>query len=551
MTARHASTLAILVACGLILWSCQGSRSRVEPVTVQEVETHIRNLSSDQFEGRAVGTKGIELAARYHEDYFRTFGLEPAFGASYRQSFPVRGVKSDPQASMEISSPTVTLAPALYDDFLINSEREDTPAEAAGELVYCGYLIQAPERNWDDIKGTDVKGKILLVEINEPGNRPGGIFDGEEMTYYGRWTYKFEKAAELGAAGVLIIHNTKGAAYGWDVLRNPWGTESFFLPDKNPQLYFQGWVNGELADKLLRSVKLDHKSLLAKAETTDFTPVPLGLTVKVRQKPVYRTVQGFNVAGIVRAKHPVARKRMIVLSAHYDHFGKDETLEGDQIFNGAVDNCSASASMLALAGFYAQRPEKLKDDLCFVAVTGEEKLFLGSDYFVRHLPFPASSVVADINFEMTNVWGETEDAFAIGAKHSELDEVCRQAAEKIELRYIPERNGELGFFFRSDQISFVKAGIPGVWLSQGIVSKGPDKGLILRKFEDYRKTKYHKVTDEIQPDWDLRGTLQIIRWAEEIISILQEREALPQFLPTSSFKRQAASAPGVNPPVGK
>jgi Zn-dependent M28 family amino/carboxypeptidase len=520
-----------------VLWSCQGSSSRMVPVTTDELMSHIRYLSSDQLEGRAVGTKGIELAASYHEDYFRTMGLDPAFGTSYRQTFHLKGSRPDPQASFEISGPNVAVAPVLWDEFVVRTEREDAPAEAAGELVYCGYLIQASERNWDDIKGVDLAGKVLLVEINEPGNRPGGVFDGEDMTYYGRWPYKYEKAEALGAAGVLIIHDTKGAAYGWDVLRASWGNESFFLPDREPRLLFEGWTTSETADRILAAAQLDRKTLREKAETPDFAPVPLGLKATVRQHRVYRTVDGVNVAGIVRAKHAAATKRTIILSAHYDHFGRDETLQGDQIYNGAVDNCSASAALLATAGYYAQRPEKLKDDLCFVAVTAEEQLVLGSDYFARHLPFAKDKAVADINFEMTNVWGETEDVFAIGAKHSDLDAVCREAAEKMGLRYIPERNGELGFFYRSDQISFARAGIPGVWLSQGITAKGPDKDLVQRKFEDYRKTKYHKVTDEIQPDWDLRGALQIIDWARGIIAILQERESLPQFAPTSSFKR--------------
>ena len=233
------AAFVLVFASGLALWSCQGSKNQVVQVTVQEIETHIRNLSDDRLEGRGLGTPGIELAARYQEDYFRTFGLEPAFGSSYRQTFPLRAVTHDPQASLEIGSPAVQIATALFDDFLVRSEREDSPAEVSGELVYCGYMIQAPERNWDDIKGIDLKGKVLLAEINEPGNRPGGIFDGEDLTYYGRWTYKFEEAAALGAAGVLIIHNTKGAAYGWDVLRNSWGKESFFLPDKKPALFFE------------------------------------------------------------------------------------------------------------------------------------------------------------------------------------------------------------------------------------------------------------------------------------------------------------------------
>jgi len=532
--------LALAIICGLAVLSlsaCRGGQTQEEPITIKEIEAHIRALSSDLLEGRAVGTKGIEIAARYQEDYFKTFGLQPAFGASYRQTFSLRGAKPDPLAFVEVASPTFTFTPVLYDDVVINSKREDSPSQVMGELVYCGFLIQAPERNWDDVKGADLKGKVLMAEVNEPGNRPGGIFDGEDMTYYGRWPCKFEKAAELGAAGILLVHSTKGAGYGWEALRNATAGETFFLPDKKQPLFFEGWVSSEAADKICRGVRLDRAALLARAETSAFVPVPLGLTVKVRQKPVFRTVEGVNVAGMIRAKAPDARHRTIILSAHYDHLGKDETLKGDQIFNGAVDNCSATASLLALAGYYAQRPEKLRDDLCFVAVTAEEKLMLGSDYFARHLPFPVSSAVADLNFEMTNVWGETEDVFAIGGRHSDLDDICRQAAERLGLRYTPERNGELGFFFRSDQLSFVKAGIPGVWLHQGIVARGPDPGLVQRKFEDYQKTKYHKVTDEIQPDWDLRGTLQIIRWAEEIITVLSESNDLPQFKPTSSFKR--------------
>jgi Zn-dependent M28 family amino/carboxypeptidase len=523
----------------LVLAGCQGSSTRVEPVTVDELMAHIKYLSSDQLEGRAVGRPGIELAAAYHEDYFRTMGLAPAFGTSYRQTFPLKGSKPDPQASLEISGPGGSLTPALWDEFVVRTEREDAPAEASGELVYCGYLVQAPERNWDDVKGLDLAGKVLLVEVNEPGNRPGGVFDGEDMTYYGRWPYKYEKATELGAAGVLIIHDTKGAAYGWDVLRASWGNESFFDPDRERRLLFEGWTSAETADRILAAAKLDHKALREKAETPDFTPVPLGLKATVRQHREFNTVQGVNVAGIVKAKNPAATGRTIVLSAHYDHFGKDEALQGDQIYNGAVDNCSASAALLATAGFYAQRPDRLKDDLCFVAVTAEEQLILGSAYFVRHLPFKKETVVADINYEMTNVWGETEDVFAIGARHSDLDAVCREAAEKLGLRYTPERNGELGFFYRSDQISFARAGIPAVWLSQGVVAKGPDKDLVQRKFEEYRRTKYHKVGDEIQPDWDLRGALQIIDWARGIIAILQERQDLPQFVPTTSFKRES------------
>lgn len=524
----------------LVILSACRQAGVVETVNVEDIARHIKYLSSDLLEGRAIGSRGIELAASYQEDYFRIFGLEPVFNGSFRQKFFLRGISPDLLTSLKISTPSGgrEMIPKMYDDFVVISEVHPAPEEVSGEIVYCGYLIQAPERDWDDVKGVDLKGKILLCEINEPGNKPGGIFDGKNLTYYGRWIYKFEKASELKAAGVLIIHNTEGALYGWDVVRNSWAREKFILPEKENNLNFQGWVSGELGREIVKMARFDYDDLAKKAERADFVPVPLGLQCKVHQNPGSRLVEATNIAGIIRAKGANVKNRMIVISAHYDHLGRDESLEGDQIYNGAVDNCSATAAMLELAGYYARNPETLQDDLCFLAATAEEELFLGSDYFVRHLPFPQDKVLANLNFEMTNVWGETEDVFAIGASLSELDDICRKAAQAIGLNYTEERNQELGFLFRSDQFSFIRGGLPGVWLHHGVTSRGKDKNFVNKKFQEYLETKYHKVTDEFDQDWDLRGTLQMINWAKAIIKELSSRESLPEFLPLSPFQRK-------------
>lgn len=535
--------LSVIILNVLFFSGCFKEKT-VSEVTPEELLAHVRILSDDIYEGRGLGSRGIELAANYIEDYFKQFRLLPFFGESYRQSFTLIGVQPDLKATMEIIPPKkskyqAAINPVLLDDFVVKSEREDCPAEVQGELVYCGYFIQAPERNWDDIKGADLKGKVLLVEINEPGNYPGGIFDGENMTYYGRWVYKFEKATELGAAGVLIIHNDRGATYGWSVVRNSWAKESFFLPEKTRTLYFQGWVTQGLAEKIFEAAGVDRQKLLAEAETPGFTPKPLGLKIKVNQKPTFKQVRGENVAGWLRSLRPEAKDKYIIFSAHYDHLGKDPNLQGDQIYNGAVDNCSATACLLALASYYSQFRGQLPANLVFVAVTAEEQNLLGSDYFASHLPIPNSSVLANINFEMTNVWGETEDVYAIGARLSDLDDICRQAAEKLGYQYTPERGGNYGFFFRSDQLSFARHGIPAVWLHEGVVSKGPDKNRVLRKSEEYLKFKYHQVTDEMEDDWDMSGAIQLIRWAREIVNLLGQQEKLPQFKPDSAFQRPA------------
>ncbi|MCX8159456.1 MAG: M28 family peptidase [Candidatus Saccharicenans sp.] len=511
-------------------------------ITAEELAAHIRILSDDIYEGRGLGTRGIELAAAYQEDFFRQFGLQPFLGENFRQVFTLVGVQPDLKASLEIvpargRQPAEALRPVLLEDFVIKSERPDCPPEVTAELVYCGYLIQAPERQWDDLKGYDVRGKVLLVEINEPGNYPGGIFDGEDMNYYGRWIYKFEKATELGAAGVLIIHNDKGATYGWSVVRNSWAKESFFLPEKKRTLFFQGWVTGQMAERILASAGLDRQKLLAEAERPDFSPRPLGLSVRVRQAPTFREVRAENVVGWLRSNRPEARNKYAIISAHYDHLGKDPNLQGDQVYNGAIDNCSATACLLALAGYYSQFKGDLPLNLVFAAVTAEEQNLLGSDYLAAHLPVPNSSVLANLNFEMSNVWGETEDVYAIGARFSDLDDLCRLAAGKLGYRYIPERGGNYGFFFRSDQLSFARHGIPAVWLHEGVVARGPDPDRVLKKAEEYQKLHYHQVTDEFQEDWDMRGALQLLRWAREIIDLLGRQEKLPQFRADSAFQR--------------
>ncbi len=524
--------LAALAACRA------GGIAPEAQVTTREIDAHIRFLSDDLLEGRALGGRGIETAALYQESRFRECGLEPAFDGSYRQAFELRGCRPDPKASLETAGAKKPFPLIEGSDFLLKTYRPGAPGTVEAPAVYCGFLIQAPERNWDDLKGADVKGKILICEINEPGNRPGGIFDGEDMTYYGRWPYKFEKAAALGAAGCLIIHNTKGAAYGWDTLRNGWSRESFFLPDIPQTLLFQGWLSGDAAERIFAAAGLDRSELAARAEKDDFAPVPLKLNLRVRQKPAFRSVSVSNVAAVRHGRPAKGEERFVVVSAHFDHLGTNESLPGHRIFNGAVDNCSASATMLALARHYSQEKNP-GIGLIFVGVTAEEELMLGSDYFARHLPVPASRVLADLNLEMTNVWGETQDVYTIGGSHSDLDEIAARAAADLGWRYIPERNRELGYFFRSDQISFARHGIPAVWLHEGIVSKTKGPDFMPAKAADYVKNKYHKPADQIEPDWDLRGAVQIARWAEEIIALLADTPGLPQFKPTSSFKRQS------------
>ena len=504
-------------------------------VSVEEIAADIRVLSDDKTEGRGLGSKGLQAAADWHENTFKQLGLAPFFGKRYKQRFKLVGATPDPEAVLKFTvKGKPPLVPTRLNQFVaVTWDPAHSVVEAP--VVYAGHLIVAPDRKWDDVKGTNLRGKLLLVEVNEPGNRKGGIFDGPQMTWYGRWVYKYLEAARQGAAGILLLHTEKGAGYGWHIVRLGWSTEDFFRKGQlETRLGCMGWLNGETANSVVALAGQDLASLRQQAESPDFRPVELGITAKLTQKPTFRVLPVENVAGIIRSKRPEAKDRYVVVSAHFDHVGTDPKLEGDQIYNGAVDNCSATAAMVGVARHFARHPEGLPFNLVFVGVTAEEIGLVGSAYFARHLPFPTTQVWANINYEMTNVWGRTRDVYTWGGQWSELGLVAGEAAKKMGLEYLDFLPDMTGMSFRSDQLSFAQAGIPAVWLHEGLTGSDGKRDAQAKRLW-YYKNRYHKVSDEIEDDWDLQGTLQMVEWGVAIIHELGTSSQRPRFYPGSGM----------------
>ena len=500
------------------------------PLSVQEIEAHIRFLANPVTQGRGLGSEGLEIASMYIESQLRESGLDPAFDGSYRQEFELLGSTPDAEADLRLPG-----APNLQygQDFVVFTSQQDIPENLSGQLVYCGYLIDAPERAWDDIKQTDLKGKVLLVEVNEPGNEEGGIFEGPVMTYYGRWTYKYEQAARLGAAGVLLIHNKKRATYGWNVVRNSWSLEGFTITNESLGSPFEGWITESVAEAVFNQAGLNYQDQLARAETKSFRPVALELDATLRFAPEFRTVKTTNVGGLLPATtaEPQAAPT-VVITAHHDHIGMSKD---GKVFSGVVDNTSATSVLLSLARYFSQQDERPLN-LLFVAVSAEEQGLWGSRFLAANPPAPKDKIWANINLEMTNIWGPTEDVYAIGADKSDLDQVAREAAEKIGARYIEELDKENGFFFRSDQFSFARAGIPGLWPHEGPTSDNE----VVEKRRAYRANHYHQTSDSLavqSQEWNLEGTLQIANWVVAMIDVLARRSERPEWAEGSAFSR--------------
>jgi Zn-dependent M28 family amino/carboxypeptidase len=412
---------------------------------------------------------------------------------------------------------------------------------ARGELVFVGYGATAPEYRWDDFKGMDVKGKVLLVLVNDPPAPPSEpkLFGGPAMTYYGRWTYKFEEAERRGAAGMLIVHTTERAGYPWHTVVGSWAKEQRMLPraaELPPPIGVRGWITDSAATALLRAAGLDLAALRAQAASRDFQPVPTGIMIDMSFRNRVEHMQSENIVGVIRGRDPKWRDEYVALSAHWDHLGIGPKVNGDSIYNGASDNASGVADLLAAARAAAAGPRPVRS-LLFVFVTAEESGLLGSAYFAQHPTVPAEKIVADLNMDGGNLLGRTRDFNVLGDTKSTLGVMLAKYLAPRGLRISPEEHPEQGHFYRSDHFSFAQAGIPSVSIGAGTEYVGKPKGWGKAQDEDYTEHRYHQPSDEYRPDFDLRGAVQL---ADVVLGFglqLANSSVQPVWSPDAEFHR--------------
>jgi len=487
-----------------------GASSRI---TAAEIDGHLRFLSSDLLEGRAPATRGGRLAAEYIASQLRAFGLKPGLDTSYLQSVPIDVVTAD-TTSMRLTTggkASVTLRyPA---DVVMFAGSATTESRASGELVFVGYGAAAPEYRWDDFKNVDVRGKVLLVLVNDPPatSAEPNLFGARAMTYYGRWTYKFEEAERRGAAGALIVHTTEAAGYPWHTVVGSWAGEQRLLPrpENSPApLGVRGWITDSAATALLRQAGLDLAALRERAARRDFQPVSTGITIDLGFRNRVEHLRSENVVGVVKGSDARLRDQYVLFSAHWDHFGIGVPVNGDSIYNGAEDNASGTSDLLAIARAAAAGPAPRRS-LMFVFVTAEESGLLGSRYYAEHPTVPVENIVANLNVDGGNVLGRVKDLSVLGDTKSSLGPSLAAFVRPRGMTLSPDPHPERGYFYRSDHFSFAKLGVPSVSIGAGNDYVGRPKGWGEAQGEDYTAHRYHQPSDEYRPDFDMRGAVQL------------------------------------------
>lgn len=524
-------------------------------VSADAILADIGKLASNEFEGRAPGSNGETLTVRYLSTEFAKAGLQPGNpDGTWVQKVPL--VALTPTAtSLVVRKGAVKKAFKALDDFVAFSKHVvDEVKLEDSELVFAGYGVQAPEYNWDDFKGLDVKGKTIIVLVNDPPvSDPNNAeeldaktFGGKAMTYYGRWTYKYEKAAELGAAGVLIVHETYPAGYPWAVVQGNMA-ERFNLaaPDKNlGRSKVEGWLTVEAATALLKMAGQDYQKLKALAATPAFTPVSLGMTASLTLKQAMRTVDSQNVIAKLPGADAALKDEFVIYTAHWDHFGRCAAVDGDDICNGALDNASGTAMMLEIARKMKTVKPAPSRTILFLSVTAEEQGLLGSQYYADYPIYPLEKTLGVVNIDGINQWGRTSDLVVVGLGASDLDDYAAQAAREQNRTLRPDAEPEKGFYYRSDHFNFAKKGVPAFDPGVGVDYIGKPADYSQKKRDEFTARDYHKPSDQVKPDWDLSGATEDGKLFLAMGYRLAQAAKYPEWKPGNEFRsiREAALA---------
>ncbi len=516
--------------------SAMAQRPSSIPVDTTAMDAHLRFLASDLLEGRAPATRGGRLAAAYIAAQFQALGLEPA-GANGTYFQPVALVGMTPQPTLVWGKPGTSSDSLVYRDaFVAWAERPEADISASGDVVFVGYGIRAPEWQWDDYKGVDLHGKVLLMLVNDPGLVDSTVFLGKILTYYGRWTYKLEEAARQGAAGAILIHTTESATYPWEVVRGSWSVEQFKLDQpRSPSIAFAGWVTEASARAALTKAGLNLDSLSRAAARRDFRPVATGITAAAQVRSALRHVESENVAARLPGRDPRLASQAVLITAHWDHKGIGPAIRGDSIYNGAEDNASGVAAILGAAKALTELPRPARS-VVFVATTAEESGLLGSESYVQHPLIPLGQTAAVLNLDVTNVRGATRTIGALGRDRSTLGPVIAAAAQ-AEALTVEAKPDVRGSFFRSDHFPFARAGLPALSIFAGDDFVGRPKGWGEEQENLYNQQRYHQPSDEYQPTFRYDGMAQEVRVTVRTALAIANDPAMPRWLPSSEFQR--------------
>jgi len=529
--------LLAMVVVGTAALAQKANAPKIDP---QRIRAHVKYLASDELEGRGMNQKGGDLAADYIAAQFKSYGLKPAGeNGTYFQQVPMVGVKT-------VADTTFGLVPAsgapvelkALDDYVTTDEQQKESVEINAPIVFVGYGISAPEYQWDDYKGYDLKGKVALLFVNEPVSEDPNFFKGKALTYYGRWTYKFEETARRGAIATLIIHREDLASYPWTVVRNSWGGEKSFLKlDGTPKLAAASWIQQEVARKLVGMAGLDLDKLFQQAQSRDFKPIPLPVSLRAHIVSSIHPFNSRNVLGMVRGSNPARNGEAVLYTAHYDHFGIDKSKpRGANIFHGAADNATGCGIILELGRVWAATKPAAARSILIAAVTAEEQGLLGSEYLGKHTAQLPVRPILDLNYDDLPPIGIPEEVEVVGAERTSFYPIVEEVAKEFHLTIRPDSRPEAGHYYRSDHFSLGRVGIPAFSVSEGMKYQGHDTAWGQAEAKEYVDNRYHQPTDVYEPSMDFRGDAFMAEFGYALGQKAASEPTIPMWLKGDEFE---------------